>query len=235
MVSGTRMFPSKLPIISHPLTNTSSLLFDGTDDYVESSASSAIVTGNNVTYVAWVNVNDTDVGYIMQSQKGAGSSSLALVVNQNSSLSQADGRINAIVWSGSAHGKVEANPNLDTAGWTHVALTTSSSAQVIYVNGVSIATGSLTFASAASSAAHQIGRTGGSGGNYIGAYLDEVAVFNAVLSASQVLKIYNEGKHADLSEYAGLTAWWRMEGNVRDSYGSNHGTLSGATFSVNIP
>lgn len=69
------------------------------------------------------------------------------------------------------------------------------------------------------------------------ANMDEVAIFNSVLSSSDVTSIYNSGSPGDLSSYSNLIGWWRFEDNGNDSSSnSNSGTLSnGASYSSTIP
>lgn len=69
------------------------------------------------------------------------------------------------------------------------------------------------------------------------ANIDEFAVFDSPLSASDVTSIYNSGVPGDLSSYTNLVGWWRFEDNTNDSSSnSNSGTLTnGATYSSVIP
>jgi len=72
---------------------------------------------------------------------------------------------------------------------------------------------------------------------HMDALTDEWALFNKVLSASEVSNIYNSGVPADLSGESDLIGWWRFEDATSDSSSnSNRGTLTnGATFSSTIP
>lgn len=74
-------------------------------------------------------------------------------------------------------------------------------------------------------------------GSPMDALFDEFAIFNSVLSASDVSNIYNSGAPGDLSSYSNLVGWWRFEGNTDDSSSnSNSGTLTnGATYSSTTP
>ena len=69
------------------------------------------------------------------------------------------------------------------------------------------------------------------------ALIDEWALFDKVLSASEVSNIYNSGVPADLSGESDLIGWWRFEDDTSDSSSnSNSGTLTnGATFSSTTP
>jgi len=72
---------------------------------------------------------------------------------------------------------------------------------------------------------------------HMDALIDEWALFDKVLSASEVSNIYNSGVPADLSGESDLIGWWRFEDDTSDSSSnSNSGTLTnGATFSSTTP
>jgi hypothetical protein len=73
--------------------------------------------------------------------------------------------------------------------------------------------------------------------------LDEIAIFNAELTSSNVTSIYNGGVPNDISSLSPL-GWWRMGDNdggtgttiTDQGSGSNDGTLTnGPTFSTIVP
>tara|TARA_R100001594_G_C3992800_1_gene252790 strand:+ start:39 stop:785 length:747 start_codon:yes stop_codon:yes gene_type:complete len=75
--------------------------------------------------------------------------------------------------------------------------------------------------------------------------IDEVAIWDAVLSADDATSIYNSGKPNDLTDSASydtdrtssLVAYWRFEGDYTDSStNSNSGSaVADATFSTSVP
>lgn len=77
--------------------------------------------------------------------------------------------------------------------------------------------------------------------DYANGKIDEVAVFSAELTSTQVSNIYNNGTPTDLSSESNLVGYWRMEENtgttVADSSGNGHtATLNnGPTFSADTP
>ena len=54
--------------------------------------------------------------------------------------------------------------------------------------------------------------------------IDEVEIFNSVLTASEIAAIYNAGSTGKCRSCApppsGLVAWWQAEGDVRDFFGN---------------
>jgi len=79
--------------------------------------------------------------------------------------------------------------------------------------------------------------------NFLEGKVDEFALFNTALSASDATAIYNSGVPADLTSYSPV-GWWRMGDNdsgtgttiTDQGSGSNDGTLTnGPTFSTTVP
>lgn len=62
----------------------------------------------------------------------------------------------------------------------------------------------------------------GAGNYYVGA-LDDVKIFSAAMSASDVSDTFNNP--ASSANTNALVAWYKGEGNLLDSWGSHHGTL----------
>jgi len=151
---------------------------------------------------------------------------------------------------------------LSQNNWNHIVLTwntsenftyggtTYSGSMRLYFNGTLVNHGQSTFPahngngvssgiSGSSSTVFDNLRIGAypSGTSALDANIDEVAMFDSPLSASDVTSIYNSGAPGDLSSYTNLVGWWRFEDNTNDSSGnSNSGALTnGATYSSVIP
>ena len=225
--------------------NNTSLLFDGSNDYVELVASSTLITGTNVTYACWAKVTDTDRTYLISTQKGSSSTNLSLSVNANEGT-ESGGWITVLVWNGSSHTFVKYDGNIDDSAWHHYVFTTTSSAQVLYLDGASVATGSNTFSNAASSHKGNIGALNAAD-YFLGGNADEVAIWSVVLDSDDVSAIYNSGTPNDLtlaSSYntdrsGGLEGYWRFEEgsgtSATDSSGNSAtGTINGATYSGDV-
>jgi len=159
--------------------------FDGANDYIKSGASNAIITGTNVTYSFWIKSTDTDSAYVLQNQKGAGSTNLGVRINNTTGI------INLLAWDGSSHNALNAVTTINDSKWHHVAFTTTASAQVVYIDGKQDATSSNTFNNSASSDLFQIGRLG-SGSSFFGGSLSALKVFSEVLTQDQVRELYTK-------------------------------------------
>ncbi len=121
-------------------------------------------------------------------------------------------------------------PDLRDGAWHHVAVTvqrSSGSGGIIYVDGSVIATFNPT---------SQSGSLGTTASLLLGMHpdpnldcnfrggIDEAAMYNRVLSATEVQTLHNKGTRPA----SGLVAWWRLEGDMTDSAGANNGSLAGS-------
>lgn len=136
-------------------------------------------------------------------------------------------------------------PLITDTNWHHLAVTKAGTNAVFYLDGVPQATPAYvhpapyTFddATCTCSAAVSIGSRGdGRGGTFFG-MIDEPAIFNRALMASEIQAIYaadGAGKcvatnppPACTTAASGLVSWWRAETNALDAADGNHGTLAG--------
>ena len=202
------------------LDNNWSVLFDGSADYIELPASNSLITGNNFTISMWHKSTGSNRSYIFATQKASGSTNLSLSIHANGG-SNAPGYISAVIWPGSGQGNhnfCTYDGDVDDSTWHHYAFTTTASAQVLYLDGVAVATSSHTFSNSATSDIATIGTLNGA--DYFPAgSTDEVAIWNRVLTADEISVIYNNqsaNKHLDLTKSFGdyssddLAGWWRM-------------------------
>jgi hypothetical protein len=133
-------------------------------------------------------------------------------------------------------------PLLTDTNWHHLAVTKAGSNAVFYVDGVPQATPAYvehqpyTFddATCSCTAAIAIGSRGDARGGTFYGMIDEPAVFNRALSASEIRSIYAAGSAglctsspACVPAPAGLVSWWRGENSTADAVGGNNGTIAG--------
>ena len=220
-----------------PLSDGAASFVRSNTDYIDCGDSSNFITGNNVTIATWIKVIGSDETYLIQNQKGLGSTNLSLIINKNSGGAAA-GYVGAIVWGGSAHTYLTYDGNIDTSNkWHHLAVTTTSSEQKLYLDGVLVDTNAETFSNAASSYNMMLGSLNGTSLPFNG-YMCNTGVWSATLSQTDIKSIMWKN-YADLtsSEKEDLVSWWNLDeetatdgtagtGGVKDHKGSNHGTLS---------
>ena len=177
-------------------TSTYSLSFDGTDDYVVLDNSSSFSFDGDLSVSVWVKADDFDnnVAAVVDMHDGDNGYSIAkkTVVNQ----------LSFVVGDGSD--KVEVTTGtLSTGVWYHIVGTNDGTDSKIYVNGNlanSVAQGPVD----ASSRDLYIGKNfSGNETSFWDGNIDEVAVWNDSLSASEVAEIYNLGQGLDVSVGSG--------------------------------
>jgi hypothetical protein len=142
-------------------------------------------------------------------------------------------------------------PLVTDTNWHHLAVTKSGVSAVFYVDGVAQATpayvhpASYTFddGTCVCSAAVSIGSRGDARGGTFFGMIDEPAVFNRALTASEIQAIYNAGSAgkcvptpppACVPAPTGLVSWWQGENNSVDAAGSNEGTNMGNVTGVRL-
>jgi len=231
-------------------SNTYSIDLDGTNDYIDCGNSSDFSftdgSGNDLAFSisAWVYINSLSNFTILT--KGVYSSSGEYHVRMTGGQ-----KMQLVLYNGSAFEACFINQTLSTGQWYNFVFTydgrggTSANSGILgYLNGnlgtLSRAGGSSYQGMTSSSAPLYIGRNSS---NYSNGLVDEVALFNTELSASDVTAIYNSGVPGDISSLSPV-GHWRMGDNdggtgttiTDQGSGGNDGTLTnGPTFSTTVP
>ena len=217
------------------LTNTYSLSFDGTDDKVSIAHDSSLNLTTALTISAWVKyTSGTLAGYPQILSKRSGNTSYQLNIKNTGEL----------YFGVDGTSFVTANTALSAGTWHHVAVTWTSGtgAVAFYLDGAADGTGTSKTTMSTNAGVLEIGKNPSFSNWYTG-LMDEFALFNSVLSASDITSIYNSGVPGDISSLSPVS-WWRMGDNdggtgttiTDQGSGGNDGTLvSGPTFSTDTP
>ena len=225
--------------------NSYALSFDGSDDFVNvDGVATEIASMTNFSCSAWIKKGTEGIYPIIFRAALSNSVHIGMFeYNNNLVISCISGGFSEAVDTGGV--------NIADDQWHHVLMTyektgTNTSTVKGYVDGNLRITNSGAGIINSNIDEAAIGRRpNGSGGgdlNYEG-LIDEVAVFDITLTASDATSIYNSGVPADLTSYSPV-GWWRMGDNNSGSgttitdqgSGGNDGTLvNGPTFSTNVP
>jgi len=249
------IFSTDRPATSTPeLTNTYSVDFDGTNDYMAADgAASACSSFTGGTWMAWVAPDDAtpNVGEVMLSFGDDDANSYISL--QIGGISQTDISATCLNAGTQQWTLKKANIGWSDTDWHHVAIVHNGTDATIYVDGASIgATYTLTtdktvwHSGIAGLDKFTVGalHKNGSPSSWFNGKIDEVAICETQLTAANLLEIASAttAKAADLSSYSPV-GWWRMGDNdggtgttVTDQgSGSNNGTLTnGPTFSTTV-
>lgn len=218
-------------------SNTKSIELDGIDDFVLISNNANIDFTSAFSYSVWFKTTDT-------------TSAMALTSNATKFLVQLYSpttRIRCQIFDGSSSVK---NVDINASGyndgnWHHIAFTTDALTTTngikVYYDGVLTSQGTQSNSGIRSTVNNwQIGKHSTSSW-FLNGYIDEVALFNSELSATDVTNIYNSGVPNDISSLSPIS-WWRCgDGDTAPTLtdngsGGNNGTMTNfSTFSTDVP
>ncbi len=162
--------------------------FDGSDQYVQVGHNISLNISDNITMMAWINPDDSVItARLIYKNQDVNGDQNGFQMTRNSAES-----INIGIRRDTVHTRKRTTTTVPDNEWTHVAGTISGSTIVIYINGVSQ---SLTTSNVGYNGASTdlfIGIRADLGSDYNG-QLDEPAIFDRVLNASEILEAYNNG------------------------------------------
>ena len=197
-------------------SNTYSLEFDGTDEYVAIADTANLrfdAADADFSISAWVKlVAPTDGGeqVIINKVDAINDGWRFLVLDD-----YIGGNVNATTAGYVLHG-------ITDTGWHHYAMTVDRNSEgKVYVDAILKNTRSISAESMATTGEIKIGYKGYGTGQPLNGNIDEVAIWNTALSAGSISNIYNNGVPTDLladSNSANLQGWWRMGDGRLDSF-----------------
>ena len=239
------------PAVLPSITNTYSVDFDGSNDYMSISDADIFSLGNGsgtdnaFSISGWIYppTGDGSQTFYVATKDASG--------NREWAFRTVVGELHFFAF-GTGGGYIGRKDStvLSNAQWYHVAMTydgsKASSGIKLYVDGTRVddadyASGTYTAAKNTSAEVRvsslQVNNT------YSDGLIDELSIFNTELSASDITAIYNSGVPADISSLSPV-GWWRMGDNdsgtgttiTDQGSGGNNGTLTnGPTFSTTVP
>jgi hypothetical protein len=218
-------FSSNVPIA--PLINTKSTVFDGISELVNMGNASSLNFDHNDPYTlsVWVKRDTTGTGVIIEKMETSGNKTgyqLAFISDTIRIYHRRQDQTYNRIY------RQTDNTFTSTTDWYHIVATydgsLANSGLKIYVNGSEAAStgyNSMNAGAWTNNADFKIGRSQD-------AHIDEVAVFNTELSASDVTTIYNSGTPTNLAITSGLVSWWRMgDGDTFPTITDNAGSVDG--------
>lgn len=221
------------------ITNTYSLSFDGSNDYLDIGSKYDFVqqtcTFSISFWVKFTNHASTAAIQGLLSTNYTSSFKGLYVFYDNRSGNKTLKAQNA---AGTAV-TLEVNNGITDNNWHHIGITSLSGGDFkLYRDGSQIQSSSAPTTTITSANNNlKIGRSDVSGGgHYFGGLIDEVSIFNTELPSSQISEIYNSGTPNDI-DLLNPQSWWRMgdsnsgTGNVTDDGAlGNTATNNGATY-----
>ena len=228
-------------------TNNYSLEFDGTNDYVNIDAINNDISNSRGSVSTWIKIDTVSVSVTVVK---------FLIDNSNFIRIWYNGSTNKLAFQTKADetsSLILADPEIENdENWHHIAMTWDKSANEIigYLDGSQFSI-TATYGGTLSNDAFTeslIGSNAGTTSFWLG-HIDEMCVYDTVLSGADVTSVYNSGVPTDLlkgSSYdtdrtSNIIAYYRMERGsgttLYDTAGDNlNGTLiNSPTWSTDIP
>jgi len=206
-----------------PISNTRSLFVDGTDDHAEVTGSAEIQISYPLTISAWI-----------YPTLNAATGNSRTIISWGSALA-GQGRFLQLVDSsnklgfGTYQSQLTSSNALSLNNWYHVAATVTTGSTKLYVNGSLDTTGSNTLNSFTYTKTHvgELYYSSTTAARHFAGNIDELALYNSVLTDAEIAQVYNSGNPIDLNSNAGsyssasnLKAWWRMGDGTEAGAGS---------------
>jgi len=196
-------------------TNTKSLLFDGTNDVLITTALNHFryERTDTFSFSCWINlVSVTGIQYIV-TNKTSTATSRGWGIQSNA------GVITVYLTSSTGNGITLSRTSAISANtWYHLVVTYDGSSNAagvqVYLNGlvqpVNITLNALTGTMLSTNNVVIGGAANNT--NYFNGHMDEISFYNTVLTPAQVTTLYNSGHPGDLATipfYSNLVAWYR--------------------------
>ncbi|MBX7054992.1 MAG: FG-GAP-like repeat-containing protein [Pyrinomonadaceae bacterium] len=200
--------------------------FDGSGDYAQVATTSSLPVGASPrTVELWfktsVDLTSQTESGLMQYGSAGGGNMFGLITSAN-----APGKLYFYGHSADLAGTTTLLPNT----WYHGAVTYDGTTIKLYVNGQLENQAAIGLNTVLESYGLVIGHR--AGGSFWTGQIDEPAIYDRELSASEIAAIYNAGSAGKCSTPCaplpnGLVSWWAGEGNTLDRRGLNNGQSEG--------
>ena len=193
-----------LSVIAAGIANNYSMNFDGSNDYINAGNDSSLAISGDFTISLWVNQTTTTAFSYLLDKGGAGSS-----INYRGGINSS----NQVYFQISGN-SLTSTGTITNGTWSHIVLVKSGTSMNIYINNTAETPATAPATAYTGTENLEIARQTGVA-NYFAGKLDEFAIWNTALTASQVSEIYNAtsaNKTKDLTEISGsnLKLWLRM-------------------------
>ena len=176
--------------------NGGSIVFDGSNDYVDCGNASSINIPNDLSVNLWIKIGLIDATWrgIIAKRESGGLTNYG--INFNSSPNAFQWYFN--FWSGFKVLSVPLNTNFTTGIWYNICTifqkSSTNTLAYIYKNGILLNSGTLSGNVTTSTASLNIGLSSGASGEYFMGNIAITQIYNRALSATEVLQNYNATK-----------------------------------------
>ncbi len=156
------------------------LAFDGTNDYCRTDSNFAVA--DPVSIAMWVKWNSSTTMVLLMN-KAEWNSTYGFQVFLDASK---------VVARGSGTSSVTTSSSFSTGVWHHIVVVYSGTNAKVYVDNVERVSGTINQINTSSQQPLYVGRYAGSSSFYFVGRVDDIRIFNRVLSTSEVSELYND-------------------------------------------
>ena len=222
------------------------MVFDGYDDYVHTGVLSYAdsLMSNDHSVSLWVMFN-SDINEAHLFSLDGDTTINATVGAGTGTMWVSSSRVHWQVYA-STYRTAKQSANLEVGKWYHFVGTTDVSASTtasrygvtLYENGVDSGTAGTSSNNFSNDNYLQLGHGTGSGNKYANVIIDEVSLFNTLLTATEVHELFNDGVALDATTHSkkgNLMGYWRNDGisSWNDRRGWSYLTFDGTGDYVN--
>ena len=211
-----------------------SILLDGTNDYFTIDGAADTITGDLGSVSVWFKLDTTAASPWFYEIWADDNNVVRAYYHGGSNQMRCEHK------GGGNEGNCATTTAVENNGWHHLAYTwnTSADASIMYIDGNSVAESTAHSDYSGTLTSINVGVRGhGWTSTTWSGDVNDMALFDDVLTEGEVDAIYNGGDPKDESSHSGLVGYWKMENNTDDSSSnSNSITLvNGATYSGDVP
>jgi len=205
------------------------LSFDG-NDWVTTPIDADLQAMPSTTWSGWIRPTGTSGWQVIFGMEDGGWDRFLIIENGGLGLSM-----------GITSNRWQTGRSVTAGVWQHVVAIYDNGSMRFYHNGTEFTTSS-TEGNHSSNGTFTIGANQNGGANFYTGLIDEVAVWNEALTASEITTLYNSGEGINASSNSGnytsstnLVGYYKMDNGqgsiiTDQSSHSNNGTISGATW-----
>jgi len=199
--------------------------FDGSNDYIDTGLTAL---STDFTIEAWF-MYDTQGAYIPIASKHTSSGQGNEAVEFNLQI-QTNGNLNFFMGNGTGYGVLIDGGVQAVGTWHHVAVSSSSGAVTMYLDGASVSTGTFSGSRISGTQSIEIGHLHNGGDQFFNGQIADVRVWSGARTAAEV----SSDMAGSPDDTTGLVAHWKLNdasgASAADSSGNNYtGTITGQT------
>lgn len=211
---------------------SNALNFDGSDDGISVPDNNLLDLNTSFTLEAWININAYqptsppqfgNSGIIAKNRDAAGGTGYALAVT--------DGKLSLLANNNANNFALTTTNNLPLNTWLHVAAVRNGTSAKLFIDGVEVRSGTISFNLLNSSQPFNVGHFGDSGGSSTWKFngtIDDVRIWNTPRSAAEIVA----SKDCELEgNESGLVAYYKL--NQGTASGSNAGLITATDATTN--